>query len=126
MQRRVEGGLEVGGEFGGCVGVGWRRFKIRGLDFVETDGGSGEWVPAVDSELGLVDVGGGADEVDGYTVGGDEAGEVEKLVEMPLCCKRDHNHSHFRLFSTKLVMVLIAVIGHGLLCLHCNFILGDL
>lgn len=39
----------------------------------------------MDSELGLAVVGSGAYKVDGDVVGGDEAGEVEELVEVTLC-----------------------------------------
>lgn len=42
-------------------------------------------IPALDSELSLVVVDGGADEVDGDVVGGDDAGEVEELVDVALC-----------------------------------------
>lgn len=71
-------------ELGGGVRVGRRVGESRGGEFVEVEGGGGCGVPAVDAELGLADVGGGADEVDGEVVGGDEAGEVEELVEMAL------------------------------------------
>lgn len=39
----------------------------------------------MDSNLGLTVVTGGSDKVDGNVVGGDEAGEVEELVEVALC-----------------------------------------
>lgn len=38
----------------------------------------------MDAKLGLAVVGGRGDIVDRYVVGGDEAGEVEELVEMAL------------------------------------------
>lgn len=47
----VEGGLEVGGEFGGGVRVGWRREKMRGLEFVKMYVGIGVWVPPVHTSL---------------------------------------------------------------------------
>ncbi|KAF5794595.1 hypothetical protein HanXRQr2_Chr08g0329831 [Helianthus annuus] len=50
--------------------------------------GGWEW----DTGLGLAVVGGGGDDVDWDVVAGDEAGEVEELVEMALCRKRDHHH----------------------------------
>ncbi len=70
---------------------------MRGLEFVKSDIGSGERVPPMDANLGLVDVGGGGDEIDRQIVGGEEAGEVEKLVEMTLCWKWDHDQHHFSL-----------------------------
>lgn len=54
------------------------------------------WVPAVETEAGLAAVGGGADEVNGDVVGGDEAGEVEQLVEMALSNKGYHHHHNLR------------------------------
>lgn len=52
-------------------------------------------VPAVEAELGLADVGGGADEVDGEVVAeAEEAGEVEELVQVALRRERDHHHRH--------------------------------
>lgn len=48
----------------------------------------------MDSELGLAAVGGGAYVVDRYSVGGDEAGKVEELVEMALCWKRHHHYNY--------------------------------
>lgn len=36
-------------------------------------------------ELCLAVVGGGADIVNGYIIGGDEAAELEELVEVTLC-----------------------------------------
>ncbi|KAI3760646.1 hypothetical protein L1987_51044 [Smallanthus sonchifolius] len=51
-------------------------------------------VPAVETEAGLAGVGGGGDEVDRDVIGGDEAGEVEELVEMALCNEGHHHHHH--------------------------------
>lgn len=59
------------------------------------DVGVGERVPTMDAKLGLTAVSGGADEMDGEIVGGDEAGEVEELVEMTLCYKRHHHNTYF-------------------------------
>lgn len=57
---------------------------MRGWEFMEVDVGGGMRVPTVHAKLGLAVVGGGGDVVDRYVVGGDEAGEVEELVEMAL------------------------------------------
>ncbi|KAJ0521252.1 hypothetical protein HanRHA438_Chr10g0446881 [Helianthus annuus] len=53
------------------------------------------WVPSVETDADLAVVGGSGDEVDGDVVGGDEAREVEELVEMALCEERYHHHHHF-------------------------------
>lgn len=78
-----------------AVGV-WSRWCVDGLnrigEVVELD--NIIRVPAVEAEAGLAVVGGGADEVDGDVVGGDEAGEVEELVEMALGDKGHHNNHH--------------------------------
>lgn len=65
----------------------------------------GQWIPAVDSSRRLAGVGGGADIVDGYVVGGDEAGEVEELVEMALSWKRHHDNHHLCFHGLKLPLV---------------------
>lgn len=52
----------------------------------------------MDAGLGLASVTGGGDDVDWDVVGGDEAGEVEELVEMTLCRKRDDDHHYIGLF----------------------------
>lgn len=96
-----EGWLEMRREFGGGDGGGvWlRRKEVRCWEFMEVDlvGGRRE-VVAVDAESSLANVGGEADVVDGDVVGGDEAGEVEELVEMALCRKRYHHHRDLWLF----------------------------
>ncbi|KAK4797793.1 hypothetical protein SAY86_030119 [Trapa natans] len=70
---------------------------MRDLEAVEVEelpvGGDGG-VPAVEAELGLVEVGGGGDVVDGDVIGGDETGEMEELVEVTLGGERDHHHRH--------------------------------
>lgn len=93
----LEGRHELGGKLGGGVWVRGRRGEGRDLQAVEMEeavGGLRGRVPAVESELGLVDVGGGRDVVDGDAVGSDEAGQVEELVEVALCRQRDHDHHH--------------------------------
>lgn len=47
---------------------------------MEMDGGHREWVPSLYPELSLTAVRGGANEVDGDVVVGNEAGKVEELV----------------------------------------------
>lgn len=73
----VEGGLEVGGEAVGCRGRGG---MVGEMEVMEDDVGDGERVPAVDTALGLVVVGGGAHEVDRHAAGRYLAGEVEERV----------------------------------------------
>lgn len=53
--------------------------------------GIGLGVPALNSSPGLAVVDGSADVVDRNIVGGDEAAEMEELVEMALCRERDHD-----------------------------------
>ena len=48
----------------------------------------------MDPEPGLAVVGGSTDIVNWDVVGGDEAGELEKLVEMALCREWHHHHHH--------------------------------
>ncbi|KAH7842737.1 hypothetical protein Vadar_008597 [Vaccinium darrowii] len=58
---------------------------MRGGEFMEVDMGILEVGLGVETEFGLAEVGGGGGEVDGDVVGGgDEAGEVEELVEMAM------------------------------------------
>lgn len=83
----------MGGELGVGVGIGWWGSEYKIWQFVELD--EIVWIPSVETEAGLAAVGGGAKEVDGNVVGGEEAGEVEKLVEMALCDEGHHNHHHF-------------------------------
>lgn len=75
----------------GCKWVGPGVFERNYWEFVEM---YGRRAPPVEAELGLADVGGGADVVDGDVVGGDEAGEVEELVEVALRRQRHHHHRH--------------------------------
>lgn len=49
----------------------------------------------MDSEPGLAVVDGGPDEVDGDAAGGDEAGEVEELVDVALGRQGNHQHHNF-------------------------------
>lgn len=58
-----EGREELGGKFVGGVGVGVGVVEGRYGELVEVDGGG--VVRAVEAELGLAEVGGGADVVDG-------------------------------------------------------------
>lgn len=47
----IKGRLEVGGKFGGGVGVWERTEKVRGLELVEMYVGVREWVPTVHADL---------------------------------------------------------------------------
>ncbi|KAJ0911740.1 hypothetical protein HanRHA438_Chr06g0266521 [Helianthus annuus] len=77
---------------------------------VEMDVGNGERVPTMDPKLGLARMTGGAYEVDGEVVGGDEAREVDELVEMALCYKR-HHHNTYILILIHLVLFGVLVVG---------------
>lgn len=101
--RGAEGWDQVGGELVGGSGVR-RRARERGdvVKVVEMDevgapaavsGGDGAGDAA---DLGLAVVGGGTDEVDGDVEGGEEACEVEELVQMALRRERDHDDQHRR------------------------------
>lgn len=57
------------------------------------------------SELGLAVVSGGTNVVDGDIVGGDEAREVEELVEVALGWQGHHDNYHLGL----VLMVLVTV-----------------
>lgn len=92
---------EVGGKLGFRRGVGWKRGNRRDHEVVEMEVGELRRIPTMDAELGLAVVGGGADVMDGDVAGGDEAGEVEELVEMPLCRQGYHDGHH------------LAVVCHG-------------
>ena len=81
------------------IQVRGRREKRRGRELVEFYFGLFKAVRVNEPELGLVDVGGGAGVVDGDVVGGDEAGEVEELVEMALAWKRHHDYHDLSLFE---------------------------
>lgn len=81
----VEGWKEVRRELVWRCVVRRRGGKRRDVKVMEMDVLNGVWVPTLDSDLGLAVVSGGTDEVDRNVVGGDEAGEVEELVEMALC-----------------------------------------
>lgn len=96
--RGLEDRHEVVGELGIWVRVRWWRLERRDVEVVEMevvvlDG----WMRrVVGTDLGLVDVRGGADVVDGYVVGGGQASwDVEELVEMTL--RRQGNHYHCNL-----------------------------
>lgn len=60
------------------------------------EGCSGAWVPAMEAMLGLAKVGGGGDVVNREIVGYEEAAEMEELVEVALCGKRDQYDRHLR------------------------------
>lgn len=87
----------MGGEFNRGIRVGRRRGKERGGKVMEMDVSGGDGVPTVDTELRLAVVGGRGNVVDGDVVGGDEAGELEELVEMALCWKWHHHHHNLAL-----------------------------
>ena len=86
----------------------WRE-KRRGRELVEVYFGLFKAVCVDEPELGLVDVGGGAGVVDGDVVGGDEAGEVEELVEMALAWKRHHDYHHLSLYEATQVVAQVLV-----------------
>lgn len=100
---------ELRGEFLGLIGIRWWVVERSWWEFLEMDVSYCGRVPAVDPELGLADVGGGADVVDGDAGGGYEAGEVEKLVEVALRRQRHHHHRDLRFF---MIAIFLAVIGH--------------
>ncbi|KAF7145795.1 hypothetical protein RHSIM_Rhsim04G0104100 [Rhododendron simsii] len=101
LQGGFEGGLEMGREFVGGVRVRRRGEERRGGEFVEADVGVLEVGLGVETEFDLAEVGGGGGEVDGDAVGGgDEAGEVEELVEMAMAWDHWHcYHFHLSLFG---------------------------
>ncbi|KAI3694531.1 hypothetical protein L1987_77498 [Smallanthus sonchifolius] len=101
---------EVVREAYGGVGVGCMVRERGDRELVEVDVGGRERVPTVDAKLGLAGVSGGADEVDGEVVGGDEAGEVDELVEMALCYERHH---HYTCFLILIHLVLFVWSGFG-------------
>lgn len=70
----------MGREFGGGIWIRKRGFVIWDWEFVEFDGGGGDWVPAMDTIFCLTEVYGCSGEVEWEVIGGDEAGEVEELV----------------------------------------------
>ncbi|KAH7843908.1 hypothetical protein Vadar_022208 [Vaccinium darrowii] len=81
----------MGRIFGGGIRVGGRIEKVRVGEFVEVDVGILEEGLGAETEFGLAEVGGGGGEVDGEVVGGgDEAGEVEELVEMAVAWDKWH------------------------------------
>lgn len=87
-----KGWEEVLGEFSGGVWVRWWGGKGREREVMEMDVGVGAGVPSLGPELGLAVVVGGADVVYGESAGGEEAREVEELVQVALCWERDYYH----------------------------------
>ena len=65
----------------------------------------------MDANLCLADMGGQANVVNGYVMGGNEAGEMEEWIEMALCWKRNHDHSHWSLLNTPSIMALVWVLA---------------
>lgn len=64
----------------------------------------------IEPVFGLAEVGGGGGVVDGYVVGGgDEAGEVEELVEMALAWKWHNYYHHFSLFGNTTVVIMACI-----------------
>ena len=82
---------EVGRKLGLCHGVGRRRGNRGNVKVMKMEVGEFQWIPTVDAGLGLAVVDSGANIVNGDVASGDEAGEVEKLVEMALCCQWHHD-----------------------------------
>jgi len=67
---------------------------------VEVDMGILEVGLGVETEFDLAEVGGGGGVVDGDVVGGgDEAGEVEELVEMAMAWEWHYYHVHLSFFG---------------------------
>ncbi|KAF7146470.1 hypothetical protein RHSIM_Rhsim04G0104900 [Rhododendron simsii] len=81
----LKGRLQMRREFGGGIWVRRRGEERRGGEFVEVDTGILEVGLGIETELDLAEVDGGGGVVDGDVVGGgDEAGELEELVEMAM------------------------------------------
>lgn len=74
--------------------VGGRGNKRRNIEVVNLNVVNGVWVPTLGTNYDLAIVGLRTYKMDGYVVCQDEAREVEKLVEVPLCRERHHNHLH--------------------------------
>ena len=110
MHRCFKGWLKMCRKSGRGIWVrGWRE-KRRGRELVEVYFGLFKAIRVNEPELGLVDVGGGAGVVDGDVVGGDEAGEVEELVEMALEWKRHHEYHDLSLFTAAQVLARMLVL----------------
>ncbi|KAL6958879.1 hypothetical protein U1Q18_040226 [Sarracenia purpurea var. burkii] len=102
------------GEFHGGIRVGRRREKIRGDEFMEVDFGSVEKVQVVEPEFSLVDVGGRGGVIDQDIVRGDEARELDELIEMALQWKRHHDCHHLILFKAVWILAWMWIMGiHG-------------
>mgnify|MGYP004714539601 CR=1 FL=1 len=69
-------------------------------------------IPTLDANLCLADMGGQANVVNGYVMGGNEAGEMEEWIEMALCWKGNHDHSYFMCFlNTTTILALVLVLA---------------
>lgn len=66
----------MGGEFMRGIRIRRRVEEIWCWEFMEMNVGYRKRIPAMDTELGLAVMGGGANVVDWDVVGGDEAGEL--------------------------------------------------
>jgi len=89
----------VGGEFDGRILGGGRRDGIRGGELMEMDLRVLEVGCVIETVFGLAEEGGGGGVENWDVVGGDEAGELEELVEMALHWKWHHYYHHFSLFG---------------------------
>jgi len=89
----------VGGELDGWILGGGRRDGIRGGEFMEMDLRVLEVGCVIETVFGLAEEGGGGGVENWDVVGGDEAGELEELVEMALHWKWYHYYHHFSLFG---------------------------
>ena len=75
---------EMGGELGLRHGIRRRRGNRGNVEVMEMEVGKFRWIPTEDASLGLEVVDSGANIVNKDVARGDEAREMEKLVEMTL------------------------------------------
>lgn len=119
----VEERLEVGREIGAGVGVRAGRLEFWYWEILEMDVGGGQWVPAVKALPHLAVVGGGGGVVDVDVVGGDEAAELEELVEVALCRYRHHDYHHpgrDRAFMIAVVPAIVVAAAAAVSVVKCS------
>ncbi|KAI7998293.1 hypothetical protein LOK49_LG10G02857 [Camellia lanceoleosa] len=78
---------------------------------MEMDLGIGKAVCVIEAEFSLVHVGGRANIVNRYVVGGNQAGELEDLVEVAIHGKRHHDYNHFSLLGGMAWMLVMNLHG---------------